>query len=405
MRIAEINMVHFGSTGNIMLQLAEDARAHGETVHTYSPMIFHLRRTMLETPDIPDHDYFGTRMGNLCHRLLTLVTGVTGVYSYFGTKALIRKLKRFAPDVVHLHNLHNGTVCLPLLFRYLRKNRIKTVWTFHDCWPFTGKCPHFTLAHCDRWKNGCYHCPQVRDYPASYVDGSALMYRWKQRWYADMETLTVVTPSRWLAKLVEQSFLGHHPIRVIPNGIDLTVFTPTESDFRQKYHCEDQFVLFGSAYVWSERKGLDVFIELAGKLPAMFRIVLVGTDPETDAELPSNIISIPRTGDQKMLAQIYSTADLFVNPTREEVLGMVNIEALACGTPVIMFRTGGSPEVIDDSCGVVVDCDDIGALEREILRIAKEKPFSEEACLRRAAEFDMHRHFEEYRVCFGMTQL
>ena len=123
---------------------------------------------------------------------------------------------------------------------------------------------------------------------------------------------------------------------------------------------------------------------------------MVGTDDKVDKQLPSNIVSIHRTQNQKQLAEIYTAADVFANPTREEVLGLVNVESLACGTPVVTFRTGGSPECIDTTCGSVVDCNDIDAMEFEIRRICEEKPYSFEACLARSKKFDMNDRFEEY---------
>ena len=213
-----------------------------------------------------------------------------------------------------------------------------------------------------------------------------------------MKNLTIVTPSQWLADLVKQSFLKDYPIKVIHNGIDLTVFKPTPSDFRKKYGIpENKFILLGVAFGWGARKGLDVFIELAHRLnKEKFQIVLVGTDNNVDKQLPQEIISIHRTQNQAELAEIYSAADLFVNPTREENYPTVNMEAIACGTPVVTFRTGGSPEILTERTGSIVDCDDIDALQKEIERICETKPFSKEDCITRAKEFDENVRFKEY---------
>ena len=183
---------------------------------------------------------------------------------------------------------------------------------------------------------------------------------------------------------------------MIHNGIDSAVFCPVDSDFRKQYHCEDRFVLLGVAFDWDYRKGLDVFVELSKRLPQRFRIVLVGTNEELDKSLPESIISIHRTASVQELAQIYTAADLFVTPTREDNYPTVNMEALACGTPVLTFRSGGSPEIPDETCGIAVDTNDIDALEAEILRIAQEMPYSREACLNRAAAFDKNDRFLEY---------
>lgn len=272
------------------------------------------------------------------------------------------------------------------------------IWTLHDCWSFTGHCPYFDIAHCDKWKTGCHNCPQYREYPQSLFDNSKFMWKLKKKWFTGVENMTIVTPSQWLADLVKQSYLKDYPVKVINNGIDLSVFKPADSDFREKYHISaDKEILLGVAFGWGKRKGLDVFLELDKRLDAeKYQIVLVGTDDAVDKQLPENIISIHRTQNQQELAEIYSAADLFVNPTREENYPTVNMESIACGTPVLTFNTGGSPEIPDDTCGAVVPCDDVDAMEREIVRICRDKPFTKEVCLARAKAFDMNDRFEEY---------
>ena len=223
-----------------------------------------------------------------------------------------------------------------------------------------------------------------------------MMWSLKKKYFTGINHCILVTPSQWLADLVKQSFLKGYPVKVINNGIDLSVFKPTESGFREKYGLEDVKIVLGVASGWGKRKGLDVFIELAKRLLDDYRIVLVGTDDNVDKQLPSNIISIHRTQNQKELAEIYTAANVFANPTREDTFPTVNMESLACGTPVVTFRTGGCPEILDETCGSVVDCDDVGALEIEIRRICDEKPYSVEACLARAQKFDMNDRFKEY---------
>ena len=339
----------------------------------------------------------GNRISRNIHLMLSEWSGLNGMFSVFSTLNFLRKIDRWKPDIVHLHNLHNCYINLPLLFRYLKRNKVRTIWTLHDCWAMTGKCPHFTMAKCDKWKTECSHCPQLKSYPAALVDQTRLMWKLKWKWFTGVENMTIVTPSRWLADLVKQSYLKDYPVKVIHNGIDLSVFKPTASDFRERHGIPaDKPILLGVAFGWGERKGLDVFVKLAEDLGDAYQIVLVGTDDRTDTQLPANILSIHRTQDQHELAEIYSAADAFVNPTREEVLGMVNIEALACGTPMITFETGGSPEIPDETCGMVVPCDDVPALERAIRYVIENRPFSQEACLKRAQQFDMRDKFAEY---------
>jgi glycosyltransferase involved in cell wall biosynthesis len=217
------------------------------------------------------------------------------------------------------------------------------------------------------------------------------MFALKKKWFLGLRDLTIVTPSNWLAEQVKQSFLKDYLIKVINNGIDLSVFKPQESDFRKKYSLEDKKIILGVSYDWSEKKGIDVFVSLAKKLPDEYKIVLVGTN-----ENLNNILSIGVTQNARELAEIYSVSDLFINPTREDNFPTVNIEALACGTPVLTFRTGGSPEIINEDCGAVVEKDDTKALFDEIIRICSDKPYSAKSCIERAKDFDMNDRFKEY---------
>ena len=320
--------------------------------------------------------------------------GNYGFQSRKATRNILSELERIQPDVVHLHNIHGHDCHLGMLFDYFRKYHIRLIWTFHDCWAFTGYCPHFTMANCDRWRHGCGNCPQRRDYSWLF-DRSAELFAAKKRLLQE-RNLMIATPSQWLADLVQQSFLKEYPVRVIPNGIDLAVFRPIESDFRRNYGLEDKKIVLGVSFGWDVRKGLDVFIEMARCLPDDYRIVLVGTNAETDRYLPSNVISVHRTQNQKELAEIYSAADVLVNPTREENYPTVNMEAIACGTPVVTFRTGGSPEMLDSTCGAVVARDDPDALEQEIIRVCEDRPFPKDQCIAKAQEFDQKQRLKEY---------
>ncbi len=403
MRIAEINMLHKGSTGNIMLQIACVAREKGNEVKTYSPICF-SRGNNATFPAIDEHTYWGSKMESCFHYYVGALLGKNGMFSRRGTKQIIDDLDKFKPDIIHLHNLHAFCINLPMLFEYIKKNNIKVIWTLHDCWTFTGHCPYFDIVKCDKWKTGCHHCPQPRIYPKMYIDTSKRMYELKQKWFCGVEDMTIVTPSQWLADLVKQSFLKDYPVKVINNGIDLSIFKPTESDFGEKHGLKDKKIVLGVAFGWGYRKGLDVFIELAKRLSDDYRIVLVGTDSTVDASLPENIISIHRTDNQTELAKIYTAADVFVIPTREENYPTVNMESIACGTPVLTFRTGGSPEIIDESCGSVVDVDDVDAMGREIIRICEHKPYTAAACLERAKSFNMYDRFEEYVKLYEEVQ-
>ncbi len=391
MTIIEVNLGNFSSTGSIIKGIKQRAACVGE-------------KCILAFPDSeanarPDDDdlIFGRRLLKRITAYAEIITGLNGCLSVFSTLKLLRKINAAVPSVIHLHNLHGSYINLPLLFRYIKKKKIPVVWTLHDCWSFTGCCPYFDMVGCDKWQTRCCTCPQYREYPKSLLDNSRFMYRLKRRWFTGVDNMTLVTPSDWLADLARRSFLKAYPVRIINNGIDLSVFKPTPSDFRFEHGIGSRRIVLGVAFDWGRRKGLDVFVELARRLNGeRYQIVLVGTDDNTDKQLPNNIISIHRTRNQAQLAEIYSAADVFVNPTREENFPTVNMEALACGVPVITFKTGGSPEILDATCGSVVPRDDVDAMEKEILRVCEGAPYSEAACTARARRFDRDARFDEY---------
>ena len=392
MKVIEINTVNYGSTGKIAIQVAKIAEGCSHQVYVCSSG----GRKNSDRSDYDKKIYIGGFVSEKLHLLLGRITGLNDCFSYFATRKFLKKIKKINPDIIHIHNLHNCYINISLLFDFIQKNNIKTVWTLHDCWAFTGKCPYFDMANCYKWKEGCYNCPQKLMYPKSFIDSAKLLYNKKKKIFGKINNLTLVTPSKWLAEHAKNSFLGKCDIRVINNGIDLSVFNPRESDFRTKYNCEEKFIILGVAFGWGKRKGLDVFKELANKLNEKFQIVLVGTDDAVDKELPDNIISIHRTDNQIQLAEIYSAADVFVNPTREENYPTVNMEAIACGTPVITFNTGGSAEIIDDTCGISVEKNAVEEMLEKIIFVEKNRPFSKQDCLIRAEQFDSKLRYDEY---------
>ena len=322
--------------------------------------------------------------------------GNYGFNSILSTKRMIEKLMQIQPELVHLHNIHSHDCNLEMLLSYFKENHTKLLWTLHDCWLFTAYCPHFIMAKCDRWMSGCEYCPQVKDF-SLFFDRSKQLYQKKKELLSGLD-LTIVTPSQWLADLVGSSFLKSYPVKVINNGIDLSVFRPTGSDFRTKFGISpEKKVLLGVAFDWGTRKGLDVFQELAERLDRdTYQIVLVGIDKDLEKKVSSHIVCISRTQNQQELATIYSSADLFINPTREDTFPTVNIEALACGTPVITFKTGGSAEIIDKTCGAVVDVGDVDRLIEKIQNCCFDSPFSKQDCLNRAKRYDQNDKFQEY---------
>ena len=393
MKILEINQVNFGSTGHIMLQIADLATKKGHEVICS----FYARRNKDKDKNCI---YIGNKVSHNIHKKLYRKTGNNGCYSKISTWNFLRKVKKFDPDLIHIHNLHNCYINLPMLFDYIKKNNKKVVWTLHDCWSFTGQCPYFTAVGCEKWKTGCHDCEQINRYPSCSVDRTDKMWNRKKEWFTGVQNLTIVTPSQWLADLVKQSFLKDYPVKVINNGINLDVFKPTESDFRTKHNLEDKKIILGVASVWEVRKGLDVFIELSKRLDDRYKIVLVGTNDEVDKKLPEGIISIHRTSNQKELAELYTAADVFFIPTREDNFPTVNMESLACGTPVLTFNTGGSPEMVDEATGVVLMNEDIASVEQAVISMCESGKYTKEACTERAKQYDSGLKYNEYLSLF-----
>ena len=284
----------------------------------------------------------GTKYDNYSHIALTRVSDKHGFGSKKATNEFIKEVEKLDPDIIHLHNIHGYYINIEILFEYLKKADKPVIWTLHDCWSFTGHCSHFDYVGCDKWKTGCFNCPEKKSYPASIVfDNSKSNYLMKKELFAGVKNMTIVTPSKWLAELVQKSFLGEYPIKVINNGIDLDVFKPTKSNFRKEHNLENKFIILGVASGWSQRKGFHHFIELSKKIKKDEKIIIVGLTEKQKKSLPHNIIGITRTNNIKELAEIYSVADIYVNLTLEDNFPTTNLEALACGTPVITFDTGG----------------------------------------------------------------
>ena len=385
LKVLQINTVYgYGSTGKIAKDIASECESRGiecKVAHRY-----------LETEKpLPNSYQVSSYFDCHVHNRIARMTHLTGCFSRIKTARFLKKVDEYAPDIIHLHNLHGNYINVPMLFKYIKKRNIPVIWTLHDCWSFTGGCPYYDMQQCADWKRGCNNCPKQKK-----LVSSCTMWRKKKNWFSNVKNMLIVTPSAWLADQVGQSFLKDYPVTVINNGISLEIFKPRESDFAKRYSCEDKRIVLGVALEWEERKGIDVFLKLAKRLDENeYQIVLVGTNDEIEKVLPKNIISIHKTQDQIELAEIYTAASVFVNPTREDNFPTVNIEALACGTPVVTFKTGGSPEIIDDTCGEVVARDDFDAMRNAIIRIC-DGNFSREACILRAMRYERKSKFKEY---------
>lgn len=330
----------FGSTGRIAAQQCRDLMAQG---HQCTLAFGRDKANCDDIPTVRIGGDWDVRLHGLRNRLLD--------DQGFGSKAATRRfldwVKEYDPDVIWLHNVHGYYLHIGLLFSYLKTCGKQIRWTLHDCWTFTGHCAYFDFAGCEKWKTGCHHCPQKNTYPQSLLlDNSRKNFRQKSSLFTGIPNLTLITPSQWLADLLQESYLREYPVEVVYNTINTEIFKPSPSNFREKHGLQDKKILLGVASIWEERKGLRDFVKLSDMLPAQYKILLVGVTAQQEKALPQNILALPRTNSPRELAEIYTAADLFVNPTYEDNYPTVNLEARACGTRIICYDTGGCRETL-----------------------------------------------------------
>ena len=393
-KLLQINVTaNRGSTGRIAEQIGEKALAAGwESFIAYGRDCGASKSKLIK---------IGSRLGVLWHALMTRITDKHGLYSKLATKRLVRRIEEIKPDIIHLHNIHGYYVNYKILFDYLRKANIPVVWTSHDCWTVTGHCSYFTFVKCEQWKTHCSNCPQKGAYPTSWVvDRSKKNHIDKKKYFSAVEKLTIVPVANWLGGVIKNSFLKDRRIEVIHNGIDITTFKPCEyENLTTRYNLAAKSVVLGVASPWSTRKGFPDFMRLYDMLDsARYQIVLIGLNKEQIEQLPNGIIAFERTNSVEELAKWYSLADVFVNPTYEDTYPTTNLEAIACGTPVITYRTGGSPESIIPQTGRVVEPGDLEGVVSAIEELCAE---DREAMRKRCREyavnnFDKEQNYEEY---------
>ena len=383
-KLLHVNVVaNTGSTGRLAEYLINSAADAGwETYFAYGRAITQTRATPIR---------IGDKFDNYKNALLARVFDNEGFNAKSATKKFTEEIKRISPDIIHLHNLHGYYVNLEILFDCLRETKIPVVWTLHDCWTFTGHCAYFDDVDCRKWLTACSECPKFRDYPQSFFrDNSKSNFERKREIFAAAKNVTFVTPSHWLENFARQSFLENHSIKTIHNGVDLAQFKPMDdaAAVRKKYGIEKEKILLGVASPWSGRKGFADFIKLSENLPGNVGIVLVGVSPQQRDLLPKNIAGIMRTDSVKELAAIYSLADVFLNPTYQDNFPTVNLEALACGTPVVTYDTGGSPESVNAQVGAIVAKGNVLALRDAAVEFAsKEKSAIAQTCRKHAEAF------------------
>lgn len=341
MKIVQINTFPYKSTGHIMMNIHKILAEQGYD----SYVCWGRGRPANNNQEIVISDNIGV----IIHGIYTRLLDKTGFASRRATKKLLRRLDEIKPDIIHLHNIHGYYLNIELLFNYIREHNISVVWTLHDCWPMTGHCAGFDMCGCKKWKTGCFNCEQRGTYPASKVlDNSKWNWNKKKALFTNLN-LIIVTPSQWLRDNVMKSYLRDYRCEVINNGIDLNMFKPADKyeikKTRKKYDLDDRKIVLGVASEWTPKKGLFDFIELSEMMQDV-QFVIVGLTERQIKEMPQNIKGIKRTENQRELAALYTIADVFFNPTYEDNFPTTNLEALACGTPVITYDTGGSPEEI-----------------------------------------------------------
>lgn len=348
MRVLLINVdCGVGSTGKICTDMASELIKEG-----YEVKIAYGRDTK---PGYKSISYrIGNTFDNYSHLLLTRIMDQHGKGSKNATAAFLAWAEAFNPDVLWLHNIHGYYINYQMLFSWIKSRpQMKVNWTLHDCWAFTGHCSNFTFFRCNQWKNGCLKCKHKHEYPCSfYFNNSSNNFIDKKKYFSGIKNMKIITPSVWLKTLVDESFLGNYPVYAVHNGIDTSVFKHIEfGDFKKYQILEDKKIILGVAGVWSKRKGLSDFVRLAELLPTdYYQVVIVGVNERQKKAVPSNIIAIKRTENSQELAALYSRAYVYVNLTYEDNYPTTNIEAIACGTPVITYRTGGSVESVSPEC-------------------------------------------------------
>lgn len=391
-KLLQINAaLNKGSTGKIAEQIGVLAQAQGWEVY-FAHGARYTNKTDL-TP-IPVVSYTTERL----HALRSMIFDAHGLGSEKATKKFIERIRRIDPDIIHIHNIHGYYLNYKILFEYLSTIDKPIVWTLHDCWPITGHCAHFDSVGCNKWKSGCYKCPLTSEYPKSlFLDRSARNYKLKKSLFSSLNNVTIVPVSEWLGNIISESYLNCHNIKVINNGVDIETFKSLDTnELKRNLNIFNKTILLGVASSWHNEKGLKEFIKLS-RIPE-YQVIMVGVPSKIKKNLPKEIITIERTNNQHELAEYYSLADVFVNPTYNDTFPTVNLEALACGTPIVTFRTGGSPESVTNNTGIVVEKGNFVQLVSAIETVIKKgKTHYSTNCRERAVKlYNKEDRFMEY---------
>lgn len=400
MTIIEINAVPYGSTGSIAKSICNLVNANGEDCAYFCYSWTKVKKRKTEKNEILIGGFFSKSL----NILLSFLFGYEGSFSFLSTLMFLKKLKKLKPKIIHLHNMHNWYINIPLLLKFCKKNSVRVYWTFHDCWPLTGHCPHFLISNCNKWTYQCNHCPSYKEYPQSLFDNSKKMYRKKKNWASLIPDATIVTPSKWLSDLLPLSIFRNNKSIIINNGIDLNVFKPTFVNLKQTYGLDsNKKIILGVAFSWEKRKGIYDFQKLSEMSDDDWQIVLIGRQIENVVFERNNVILIDRLQNPSEIVTFYSMASVFINPTYEDNFPTVNIESLACGTPVVTYKTGGSPEMLTDSTGIICDKGNIIELYNAIKKVVNSPTlFKSSFCTEQAKKYNKDDKFREYVNLFHL---
>ena len=384
--VLQVNIGTKGSTGTIAESINRIALSNGwKAFFAYGRSVGQCESQLI---------HVGNKLSQAIALLEARLFDCDGLSSRIATYKLVKKIKRIQPDIIHLHNLHGYYINYKILFEYLNSTDIIVIWTLHDCWSFTGHCAHFVGAKCNKWKTGCYHCPLKKSYPKSIgLDCSSRNYILKKSLFTSNKNLHIITVSQWLANFARQSFFKNNDIQVIHNGVNLKTFHPYH------YKPSNKFRVIGVSSFWTKSKGLCDFFELRKRLDRdKYDITLIGMSEEQIKELPEGIEGVRKTSSILELARYYAEADVFVNPTYADSFPTTNLESLACGTPVIIYNTGGCPEAVDENTGIIVEQGDINELHKAVIFICQQgKNYYSDDCRVRAEQyFNRDDRFADY---------
>lgn len=396
MKVLQINAVYgHGSTGVITRDVEQLCESSGIDCYVASPdsKVCEAKRGFL----------IGNALDHKLHAVLSRINGKQAYFSRLATRRLLKFIDKIEPDVVHLHNLHSNYIHLNMLLQYLAKKDIRTIVTLHDCWFYTGGCFHYTAAGCMRWLEGCGHCPKKKqDTPAYLWDCSASILADRKKYLLAIPRLTVTGVSEWISNEAKRTFFADTPVVTIRNGVDLDVFKPTPSDLRKQLGLEDKYIILGPASKWLQPVNKSVLTYFSEHMQADEVLLLFGAT-DSSLQMPKNVRLYGYTKNREELAALYTCADVFVNTTREDSLSLINVEAQACGTPVVTFDATGPKETVDGVCGYAVHANNSELLYETVkfVRVQGGGGFCDSYRKFVVKDFDKDNNYQKYLLLYN----